>query len=163
MLDSAQTVTQPEGSNDDTHVTTPSKAIRHFETTLELDGLHIRVDLITMRRSFLLAVNNADTPRGFRDCNTSLNGLSLSIGGLSTCLINANTSESSTTLALRLSKKFNNNNPVYVSNNVMPGRDIDMESFTSKLYMKVFQIVGNVLSKERLAQHAEEKVNDMNS
>lgn len=120
-----------------------------------MDGILINLTLVIMKRSFLLALSNehnrlavqGDPTReslveGFMSSNSSLKGLSLAIGDCSSCLIPSNSDLNSSTLAMRLSKKFNSNGPVYVANNFDFARDtIDTSEFLSRLYMKVFQFI----------------------
>lgn len=135
----------------------PSCVIKVHNTTVTLEDIPITMTLVTMKRSFLLALDNrsdsftfntSSSPEalieGFMGTNSSLKGLSMAIGDCSSCLIPSNSDLSSSTLALRLSKKFNSGGPVYVANNFEFGRDtIDTSEFLSRLYMKVFQFVGN--------------------
>ena len=141
-------------------ISNPSKCINQFQTVINIDEASCHLVLVTMKRSFLLAINckgfgslshpNTDRvfPReqlicGFMESNPALRGLCLAIGDHSTCLIPSDNSLASATLATRLSKKFNKNRPVYVANNLqLPYDSLDSSTMMSKLYMKVFQFVG---------------------
>lgn len=143
----------------------PSNVIKHHQRVLNISGSQINLTLITMKRSFLLVVSNEsnsgptafeeptrgdnsdsiskeDMIRGFMGSNSTLKGLSLAIGGLNTCIVNSENSLASATLASRLSKKCNNNRPVYVANNFQfPHDTVDPDEFSAKLYLKIFQFV----------------------
>lgn len=144
----------------------PSKVIKYFEKTIVVDDAPIKLDLVTMKRSFLLVISNGsrnslpinilepqknapqreltreELIRGFMDSNSSLKGLSLAISGCSTCIKESDNSLSSATLASRLSKKLNADRPVYVANNIqLPHDSIDSGGLTAKLYLKIFQFV----------------------
>lgn len=150
----------------------PSGVIKTYERVVSIDDTQYQLVLITMSRSFLLSINDLTTgedlypslpkrsiPANEGDCNKiqlaqheliryfmeahpNMNGLSLAIGEHSTCLIDSANSLASSTLATRLSKKFNLNRPVYVANNIQVPRNlIDISEFMSKFYMKVFQFV----------------------
>lgn len=133
--------------NNFTVVAEPSQAIKHYEQVVVICGVEVCFTLVTMKRSFLLVIDNpATAPQnammGFMKSNSTLKGLSLAIGEHSTCIIDSQSSIASATLASRLSKKFNQNRPVYVANNFQPAHDmIDSEGFISKLYLKTFQFV----------------------
>ena len=110
----------------------------------------------------MLVINNVECTKGFMMChlkqmgaamsgealiqsfmneNSSLKGLSLAIGGHSTCLIASENSLASLSLASRLSKSLNNNGPVYVANNL---EAIDK---LEEIYNKIFQFVRDVIRK----------------
>lgn len=144
-------------------ISNPSEVIKHFWEFIEINGTAISMTLITMKRSFLLTVNNFkpseltgqyqtekhsvgvlkdSIKRGFMGTNNNLKGLSLAIGELNTCIIGCENSLDSAMLASKLSKKLNDNKPVYVAYNVqLPLDTEDGIGSTAKLYMKVFQFV----------------------
>lgn len=130
----------------------PSNVIRHHNKVINIDGVSLSLTMVTMKRSFLLTIQNAGNSdrteeiskdsiiRGFMVSNRNLNGLSLAIGEQSTCIINSDNSLDSATLASRLSKKLNLDRPVYVANSSnVPYDTIEGNTFKSKLYLKVFQ------------------------
>lgn len=138
----------------------PSKVVQHHQTTIDHDGTTYSLDLVTMKRSFLLVINNVGLGElsmrevendqmsqeeiigCFMETNSSLRGLSLAIGEHSTCLIDSENSLASATLATRLSKKFNLNRPVYVANNLQISHGtIDSAGALSNIYVKIFQFV----------------------
>lgn len=128
--------------------------IKYFETVIQVGTVDVQLTLITMSRSFLLhlgepeisartgdTLTKEDIARKFMDAN--LKGLCMAIGQHSTCLIESDNSLASATMASRLSKKFNQDRPVYVANNVIvPQHELDSSDFIAKLYLKVFQFVG---------------------
>lgn len=145
-------------------ISSPSKTINHYSQILSISDATIELNLVTMKRSFLLVINNVSLEgrgdqreasvddamsidqmiRGFMNSNDSLKGMSLAIGQCSTCIVNSESSLDSVTLAQRLSKSLNLNRPVYVANNFQYPRDtVDSTEFMTKLYMKIFQFVKN--------------------
>lgn len=154
-------------------ISNPSKVIGHHRQLINIEDVSLELNLVTMKRSFLLSINNVDLDgfrdfgeqqiplnsggeeqvnvitrddmiRGFMDSNSTMKGLSLAIGQHNTCLMNSDNSIASATLASRLSKKLNQNRPVYVANNFQFSNDtLELDSFMAKLYMKVFQFVRN--------------------
>lgn len=126
----------------------PSDVIKTFNKTISVAGSYYELTLITMKRSFLLVMEDAQEGRNiaamssetliqsFMRENSSLKGLSLAVGGNATCLIASEHSLASLSLASRLSKTLNNNGPVYVANNIQ-------QSELSSLYEKVFSFVTN--------------------
>jgi len=141
---------------------TSSKVIKYVTREVEIEGVRVYLGLVTMKSSFLVVVNSKSfndsldqmdddhdkelsreaVIRGFSNSNDSLRGLSLAIGEHSTCLINSESSVASSTLATRLSKKLNQNRPVYVANNFhLPHDTLDPDGFVTKLYMRIFQFV----------------------
>lgn len=150
----------------------------YHRQVISIDGASIELNLVTMKRSFLIAINNVDLVqsqgfdvqipftgnednkssdvtrddmiRGFMDSNMSMQGLSLAIGKHNTCLINSDNSLASATLASRLSRKLNLDRPVYVANNFQfPDNTVESDTFQAKLYMKVFQFVNNYYKCEK--------------
>ena len=136
----------------------PSEVVRQVEKFIDFNGplekVIIKLTLVTMRRSFLLAINrvnsvkesgdtmsNEDMINCFRDSNTSLNGLSLAIGDQSTCLVPSDNSVASATLATRLSKKLNSNRPVYVASSINLADEMSESNLMPKLYLKIFQFL----------------------
>lgn len=136
----------------------PSNVIKHFEELITVGQTRARLNLITMKRTFLLdishnsifsdAISN-DKPKashlidGLNTNNTALNGLSLALGDYNTIISFRGDTHASSNLATRLSKSLNKNRPVYVSNNLEYSLDPVMEqgNLTSLLYMKIFQFV----------------------
>jgi hypothetical protein len=137
----------------------PSNTIRTFYRTVNVAGSSYEMTLVTMKRSFLLVLDNVEGNflmrnqnedvmsremliQSFMSDNSSLKGLSLAIGGHNTCLIASENSVASLSLASRLSKSLNNNGPVYVANNLqMPDETLDRVDGISNLYDKIFQFV----------------------
>ena len=149
-------------------VSKPSDVIKAFERTISLAGSFYDLTLITMKRSFLLVIDSVDERKitrpdrkqhaknmsserileSFLVGNPALRGLSLAIGGHSTCLIASEHSLASSSLAVRLSKSLNNNGPVYVANNMQPPNDTpDQFENVTGLHEKIFQFVRNNCSK----------------
>lgn len=144
-------------------VSKPSQIIKHFWELFEINGTAVSLTLVTMRKSFLLCVNNYkpgeltgqqeasqlrigvirdEILRGFMGTNENLRGLSIAIGELNTCIVSSENSLHSATLASKLSKKLNYNRPVYVAYNVQLPHDTDDGIGSgAKLYLKIFQFV----------------------
>lgn len=138
----------------------PSNVIKYHRRVVTIDGITLSLILVSMKRSFLLTIQNASSfdnqdeiskdgmIMGFMNSNQTIKGLSLAIGDQSTCIINSDNSLDSATLASRLSKKLNLDRPVYVANNYNPPYDtIDDSAFKSKLYLKTFQFVRDTYCK----------------
>jgi len=150
-------------------ITKPSRSIRTYSETISFDASSYHMILVVMDKTFLISINSV-TKRSFLFPNlleqvsphtenneglkkiededmssltdSNLKGLSMAVGEYSTCLIDSDNSLASTSLATRLSRKLNNNRPVYVANNLnMPSDLVDMSDFMSKFYMKVFQFI----------------------
>jgi hypothetical protein len=143
-------------------ISKPSNVIKTFNKTIRVAESFYEMTLITMKRSFLLAIENVEPggPLGrlnpptdttlssdmliqsFMSGNNSLKGLSLAIGGHSTCLIASEHSLASLSLASRLSRSLNNNGPVYVANNTQaPSDTLDQQDNVTSLYERIFQFV----------------------
>ena len=147
-------------------VSKPSTIIKTFRKIITIDGQSYELILVTMQRSFMLVVKNCNSNllpnfpalnqkddgevamseemlvQSFMNENLPLKGLSLAIGGHSTCLVASENPLASTSLASRLSKKFNLNRPVYVANDTQTPDDLcELNDLTSKLYLKIFQFV----------------------
>lgn len=146
-------------------VSKPSRTLCMHETTLSLEDIPVGVTLITMERSLLLVIHDCDSSpnfkfaginehaanehtirdmmiQGFMESNKALRGLALGIGDHSTCIISSDNALSSATLASRISKKLNQNRPVYVANNLQQSQHIlDSDMVMAKFYMRVFQFV----------------------
>lgn len=126
-------------------ISRPSKRIGHFEDIIKNDQVSLRLTLITMKRSFLLAINpcvhfGAEDARISKEqfAKSYLDGLSLALGDLYTCIIDRGdeSSVASCTLASRLSRSVNGNKPVYVSvNHSIPSENIE------NVYQKIFRFV----------------------
>lgn len=148
-------------------VSKPSTIIKTFRKIITVDGQSYELILVTMKRSFLLVVKNSNNDllpnfpslnktddgevtmtgemlvQSFMNEDSPLKGLSLAIGEHSTCLVASENPLASTSLASRLSKKFNLNRPVYVANDIqVPHDNCDLTDLMSKLYLKIFQFVG---------------------
>lgn len=133
----------------------PSTVIKCFNKTITDNETSYELTLITMKRSFLLVINNiemgflqalrtrqdnitmseSELIESFMNKNTLLRGLSLAISGYSTCLIDSANSVASLSLASRLSKTLNDNGPVYVANNMEAPDRLDV------IYRQVFQFI----------------------
>lgn len=141
----------------------PSKVIKYFWEIFEINGTAVSLTLITMKKSFLLCINNhkpgelvgqqessnmknsfltEQLMRGFMGNNQNLKGLSLAVGDVNTCIVGSENSLESAMLASKLSKKLNFNRPVYVAYNVQLPLDTDDGiGSNARLYLKVFQFV----------------------
>lgn len=135
----------------------PSAIVKHHEKIISIEDIFVRLNIVTMQRTFLLTIGNAnfcdtsptdekvtreDLLKGFVKSNTTLDNLSLAIGNLNTCLIDVDNPLASASLASRLSKAVNKSRPVYVANNLELPRDLlDSSVWLSKLYMIVFAFV----------------------
>lgn len=144
----------------------PSKVIKHFTTFITLSKVAIQLNLITMRGTILLVVNDmslssaCDSPnsnmtkhdlvQALTNPSMVLDGLTLAIGDHSTCLTTRGDSHASAALASRLSKAVNKNRPVYVASNLRTGTDLD--DISSQLHMKIFQFVRSSYETARLME-----------
>lgn len=131
-------------------VAKPSKVLNYYSETTRVGNAQVHLMMTTMSRTFLLVITDAKPQMNnlsseasyFTDNNCSLDGLSVAIGEHSTPIIGLDETLGSGTLASRLSKKFNQNRPVYVANNLrVPPDTLDNMEFMTRLFLSVSRFV----------------------
>lgn len=129
-------------SGDTSAILQNSEQNRFIEKQYEISpGKFIRILLIKMTQSFLIWVGDAES-------QAQIDNLSLGIGKQSTVILGTSQFDLlSAKVASRLSMKFNEKRPVYVSYNLKPGV-ISEEQLSLKINEKLIEFCNEYMPKD---------------